>query len=287
MTHPHILVTGAGGVVSSALVHELTRQAVTPRLAFHSPEHAERARSYGADAWVIDISAPETLAPALVGIDALFLVDSGIIGQFEREVNVLREAKRAGVKHIVKVSAWQADAEAYDLARIHRAIERAIEASGLAYTFLRPNGFMQNFVTHKAAQIRRGSLFEAAGEARISHVDARDVAAVGARALLDPRHIGRAYELSGPSALTYAEVAAAFSCQLGRAIQYIAISEIVARSALIEQGMPSFHADALIDIHRYHSSGAGALVSDAIERITGRPAIPFERFVADYASMWR
>jgi uncharacterized protein YbjT (DUF2867 family) len=146
---------------------------------------------------------------------------------------------------------------------------------------------MQNFVTHKAAHIHRGAVFEPWGDARISYVDVRDVAAVAARALLDPRHAGRAYELSGPVALSMPEALVILAERLGRAIQYISISELVARSAMIDNGAPSYLAEAVLELHRYYCSGAGAIVSDAVERITGRPPIDFERFAADYRESWR
>ncbi|MET0384339.1 MAG: NmrA family NAD(P)-binding protein [Polyangiales bacterium] len=287
MKSSRILVTGAGGTVGGALVHELQQRSVQPRLGYHSEERAEQARNRGLDAVAIDLANPDSLAPALADIEAVFLLGTGIAGQFERELNLVREAKRAGVRHLVKLSTWQADAEAYDIARIHRAIERAIEATGLSCTFLRPNGFMQNFATHKAGLIRRGTIAEPAEEARVSHVDVRDVAAVAARALTEPQHAGQIYELSGPESLTFGEVATLFSRVLDRPVHYTALSDVVARSAMIENGMPGFHADALIDLNRHYRSGAGAAVTDAVERVTGRPAIRFERFIADYLSMWR
>ena len=133
----------------------------------------------------------------------------------------LEAAKSAGVKHIVKQSVMGADEESYSLANIHRPIEKAIERSGLAWTFLRPNSYMQNSVTFMGETIRaEGTFYSSTEQAKISHVDVRDIVAVAVKVLTGPNCEGKAYTLTGPDALTYDELAGELSKALGRQIRH-------------------------------------------------------------------
>jgi len=165
---------------------------------------------------------------------------------------------------------------------VHRAVERAIESSGLAYTFLRANGFMQNFLNHMAASIRAGAISQPAGTAAISHVDVRDIAAVAARAFTQPGHAGRAYDLSGPEGLSYARAAEVLAAETGHPVKYVALSDAEAASQMVASGMPEFYAEVLVDLNRYYRTGAGSRVSSHTRDVLGRPARSFEQFVAEH-----
>jgi uncharacterized protein YbjT (DUF2867 family) len=289
MTTSKILITGAGGTVATAVAAELERLSPgTSRLAYHSADKAQAARARGRDAVRIDAACPDTLGPALAGIDVVFLLGAGGPGQEEREIALVSAAKAAGVQRLVKLSVWQAGREAYTIARTHRAVERFIERSGLASTFLRPNGFMQNIANHMAGSIRAESRFyQPAEQAEISHIDVRDVARVAAKALLDERHDGKAYDLSGPAALSYDAIAAVLSKVLGRPIAYVAVSDEAAKAAMLEAHMPASYADALVDLNRHYRTGAGSRVTNAVEEITGQAPLAFEAFAEDYSAALR
>lgn len=198
-----ILVTGAGGTVGSVLLAELKSAGHKPRAAYHSPAKAEKERANGGDAVSLDFAKPETLRPALAGVDRVFLLGTGGRGQADGEIALVRAARAAGVQRLVKLSVWGAAGEQFAFAKIHRSVERAVEASGLAWTFLRPNSFMQNFVNYMGGSIKaQGAIYQPAGDATISHIDVRDVARVAARVLTTTGHEGQSYELSGPQALT-------------------------------------------------------------------------------------
>lgn len=256
----------------------------THRAAYHSQAKAEKERANGGDAVSIDFAKPETLRPAFAGIDAVFLLGSGGRGQVEAEVNVADEAKAAGVKRVVKLSVFGAAGEQFAFAKIHRAAERAVEASGLAWTFLRANGFMQNFVNHMGASITtQNAIYQPSGDATISHIDVRDIARVAVRVLTSAGHDGQAYELSGPAALSYHEAAATLSRVTSRPITYVAVSDAAARAGMLAAGMPDFYADYVLDLNRYYRSGAGSQVTSAVKQITGREPTSFEEFSRDHA----
>src|SRR5688572_2429818 len=219
-----ICVTGAGGTVGSEVVRQLETTNASIRAAYHSKGKADAARSKDMDAVVIDYNDPETLRTAFDGCEKLFLLGPNVPNQAELEINAMNAAKAAGVKHIVKLSVMRADEEEYDFGRIHRESEKAIEASGLDWTFIRANSFMQNTVTFMSGLISAQSAFYTAAEdARISHVDVRDIAAVAVKALTEPGHEGKAYSVNGPEGLTYDEIAAELSKSLGRPISHISI----------------------------------------------------------------
>ena len=194
-----ILVTGASGTVGGHVAQELKARGVSQRTGYHSTEKANKAIASGEDATVIDYADPKTLDRGLAGAEAVFLVATGGVGEFEAETNVLHAARRAGVKRIVKLSVWRAADEQCAFARLHRAIERTIETADVPWTFIRPTSFMQNFATHFGVSIRQtNSIFQPAADAKVSHIDVRDIARVAAEALTDARHECKAYDISGP-----------------------------------------------------------------------------------------
>ncbi len=242
------------------------------------------AKSAGHDAVALDFGKPETLQPALAGVDTVFLLGTNIMGQTESETNVVNAAKASGVKKIVKLSMWGAAGEGFALAKIHRAVERAIEASGLAWTHLRPNGFMQNFVNHMAGSIKEGVIYDSVGDSRISHIDARDIARVAVLALTASGHEGKAYELSGPQGLSYTEAADVLSRVLGKKVSYVAVTDEAAKAGMLAGGMPEFYADALVDLNQFYRKGDPGRVTTAVKDVTGRAPIAFQQFVKEHAN---
>jgi len=232
-----ICITGAGGTLSREVMRQLAQKAPF-RAAYFSNNAAETARARGIDAVVIDYNQPETLRTAFQGCDTLFLLGPNALNQIELELNAVEAAKAAGVRRIVKQSVLGAAEESHSLANIHRPVEKAIEESGLAWTFLRPNSFMQNVVTFMAPTIRaEGAFYSASGQAQISHVDVRDIAAVAVTALVAPGHEETAYTLSGPEALTYDDLADELSQALGRDIHHISLPAADLKAGMLAEGM--------------------------------------------------
>ena len=274
-----ICVTGAGGTLSSEVIRQLEQKAPF-RAAYFSNRAAETARARGIDAVLIDYNQPKTLRAAFQGCDTLFLLGPNALNQSELELNAVEAAKAAGVRHIVKQSVMGAAEEAYSLAKIHRPVEKAIEGSGLAWTFLRPNSFMQNAVTFMAQTIRaEGAFYSASGQARISHVDVRDIAAVAVTALTAPGHEGKIHTLSGPEALTYDDMADELSKALGRAIRHITLSPADLKAGMLAEGMPEAIADRMLDLERYFREGRASRITEDVRQVTGREPRRFAEYV--------
>ena len=284
-----ICVTGAGGTVSSEVIRQLD-QKVSFRAAYFSNQAAETARARGIDAVVIDYNQPSTLRAAFQGCDRLFLLGPNALNQIELELHAVEAAKTAGVRHIVKQSVMGAAEESYSLANIHRPVEKAIERSGLGWTFIRPNSFMQNMATFMAPTIRaEGVFYSASDQARISHVDVRDIAAVAVSALMSSGHEGKIYTLSGPEALTYDDIADELSNALGRGIRHVSVAPEDLKSGMLSEGMPEAIADRMLDLERYFREDRASSVTDDVRQVTGRAPGRLAEYVGETAAtgVWR
>jgi uncharacterized protein YbjT (DUF2867 family) len=279
-----ILVTGASGTVGSELLKELISAGESVRAGYRT----RPPTLSGVQPLRIDLATGEGLDAAVDGVDAVFLLAGEMEDQAAGEIRVVEAAKRAGVKRLVKQSVFAAEGEAYSFARIHRRIERAVEASGIAYTFLRPGSFMQNFVTYQGETIRTENAFYLpCGDAREAFVDARDIAGVAAQALIHDGHEGKAYDLLGPEPLTYADAAAKLSAALGRTVNYVSVPEAEFKKAMIGTGLPEPSVDRLVDLYRFIREEHPPTQSTAIKDVTGRDPISFDQFAHDYADAWR
>jgi uncharacterized protein YbjT (DUF2867 family) len=275
-----ILVTGATGKVGQELVKELQRAGSPFKLGVREPANASAT-----DAVLFDFDRPETFGPALDGVDSLFLLTPG---GTDREAAVVDAANKAGVKRIVKQSVWGAEREGFIFGREHRVIEKKIEASGLRWSFLRPNGFMQNFITSHAPTIKSQGAFSLChGNVAYSIIDARDIGAVAAKVLTEKDHDGKAYTLSGPESLTNQQMAEKLSKATGKAVRYVDMPPAEYKKMLVGFGMPEPFVDAFIDLQRYYASGDAETVTPDVEKVLGRKPISFDQFALDHASAWK
>jgi uncharacterized protein YbjT (DUF2867 family) len=276
-----ILVTGASGTVGSEVVKALSRRGARLRAGYRSrPQNVPK----GVESVALDYDRPDTVRPALKDVDTLFLLSSTV----DVEGKVVEEAKQAGVRRIVKLSAFAADKEEHTFAKWHRAIEKRIEASALQWTFLRPAGFMQNVVNYMGETIRKQSaIYSSAGDGAVGAIDTRDIGAVAARVLTEGGHEWQAYELTGPQALNYGQIAEILTGVLGRPIRYVPISSEQYKQAAMAAGTPEAYADALVDLDRYYASGKAAVVTPTVRKLKGADPIPFEQFAREHADALR
>ena len=281
-----ICITGAGGTVGSEVVKQLELAKVPFRVAYFSKEKVEAALEKGMEAVIIDYNHPETLRTAFHGCDKLFLLGPNVHNQTQLELNAVEAAKEVGVQYIVKQSVMGAEEGSYSLALVHRPVEKAIESSGMAWTFLRPNSFMQNVVTFMSETIKAESAFySSSGAAKIAHVDVRDIAAVAVKALTEPTHAGQAYTLTGPEAMTYDELANDLSKVLGRSIRHINLSPSDLKHGLLAEGMPEAIADRMLDLERYYREDGASRITNDIKHVTGHDPKRFAQYARECASL--
>jgi uncharacterized protein YbjT (DUF2867 family) len=193
-------------------------------------------------------------------------------------------AKRAGVKHIIKLSQWAADKDSpVRFLRYHAAVENRIKESGIGYTFLRPNLFMQGLLAFREPIVKQGKFFAAAGDAKISAVDVRDIAAVAVVALTEDGHEGKTYDLTGPEALTHGEMAAKLSKAVGQDIQYVDVPEEAMMEALLNVGLPRWQVVGLNEDYAHYRRGEAPTIATGVQDATGVRPHSFDHFARDYA----
>jgi uncharacterized protein YbjT (DUF2867 family) len=278
MARNHILVTGASGNIGRALVAELKARGAD--FAIMSSKPAPGAVQG-------DFADTASLERAFQGVDTLFLLLPLVPDKIELARHAVQAARTAGVRHIVRSSGAGADPTSpVALARLQGEIDALVAESGIAHTLLRPNGFMQNWINHSAAALKAGTFYAPHGNGAQSLIDARDIAAVAAAVLTDPApHAGRAYSLTGPEALTDAQMVAQIAKAAGHPITYVDVPEAAAREAMA--GMPPVMVDWFMSLNDVIKQGWAAGVTDDVQRLTGRPPRRFADFVSEHAAALR
>jgi len=277
------LVTGASGNAGGAVLKEVLKTNRPVKAMYRSSGDAAKV-PVGVGAVIADFADKASLGRALEGVDAVYLVCSPVRELVELEGNMVDACREAGVRHVVLNSALGARDYPKSFPGWHRRVEDKLKASGLDYTILRPNSFMQNILTYYAPSIRsQGAFYAAMGNARISFIDVRDVAAVAARTLTSPGHAGKTYELNGPEALTYAEVAGKITRASGRSVQYVDIPVAQQKQAMLDQHMPDWQVTALLDLQAYYTGGKGGDVDDVVSTVLKRAPTAMDQFLAEFA----
>lgn len=272
-----ILVTGASGQIGSAVLQNL---AGAPGVRALVREPTDLG---GVDVAVGTFDDERSLAAALAGVETVFLTGRDNPEQVEQHARVLGVARAAGVRHVVKLSALGArPASPVALMRWHAAIEERLRESPFAWTFLRPHLFMQNLLRLAGDVAEQSRIAAPMGDGRYPLVDTRDIGAAAAAVMRDPGpHAGRAYALTGPSALSYGDVARAIGDLVGRPVEYEARPPAEFRASLLEAGIPPWRADDLAAIASAYAEDEN-VPSDDLAELLGRPAASIERFLSDH-----
>ena len=286
------LVTGSTGNVGSQVVKQLSSLNGNIRAAVQLKNRAGELKNTRARIVEMDFNRPETIRMAFEGVQKLFLLTPFVPNMVEISTNLVDEAKNAKVKHIVKLSVMGADLEAdVGAMRLHLQAEKIIEKSGIPYTFLRPNEFMQNFLNFHSPSIKSNNAFYSPREdAKVSFVDVRDIAAIAVEVLTNNdngKHNNKTYLITGPEALSYYQAGEILSNETHKKISYVNVSDEEARGAMKETGMNDWLINTISELSDYFRKGYASQVSSAIEEITGKKPTPFARFAKDNAEAFR
>jgi uncharacterized protein YbjT (DUF2867 family) len=204
------------------------------------------------------------------------------------ESNVLDACKEAGVKHVVLNSAMGAGDFGKSFPSWHRKVEDKLKTTGMSYTILRPNGFLQNIVAYNAPSIRaHGAFYAAMGDAKVSYLDVGDIAVVAVKALLGGGHAGKTYELNGPEAISNQELAKRISKTTGRTVNYADIPESAQREAMLGMGMPEWQVTALLELQQYYKQGGGAKTDGLLKSLIEREPVTLDQYLAANAKEFR
>jgi uncharacterized protein YbjT (DUF2867 family) len=284
-----ILVTGATGFNGGELVRLLSARGVPVRALVRDASRAAALSSL-ANVEIVegDMERPETLDEPLRGVDRAMLISSSNASMLDAQSNFIDAARKAGVAHVVKLSGIIPEIDSpFRFARMHGEIELKLERSGIGFTHLRAGEFMHSYFRQVPAILARGALLLAMEEARIASIDVRDIAEVAAAALTQAGHEGKTYPLTGPEALTMAEVAEKLSAATGREIRYVNVAPQEARRARLAAGVPEYTADALDELFAERRKGKESRVYTTFEQIVGRRPTGFDDFAKRNAAIFR
>src|ERR687894_1604122 len=219
-----ILVSGATGNNGTEILKRLATGDVQARAMVRNLDRASAIALPDAELVEGDFDRPETLLAALAGVERAFLLTNSSERAQAQQIAFIDAARQSGVVHVVKLSQFEADVNAPDrFRRYHAVVEAALQASGLAYTILRPNLYMQGLLNFRSTIATQNAFYAAAGDAKVSMVDVRDNAEVAVAALTEFGHEGKIYDLTGPKALTHTKMAEDLSETLGRQVSFIDI----------------------------------------------------------------
>lgn len=274
-----ILVTGANGNVGREIVAQLVAAGHSVRALLRSQAKTD-ALPNNIETVVGDFSDGASLARAVNGAEAIYMTSFDRPELLGLQKNLISAARDAGVRVLVRLSGMRADAHASGaISQNHGLCDQQVINSGLGYVILQPNWFYQNFLDFFPA----GEMKLPVGDGLTSFIDVRDIAAVAIAALTDTRHVGETYVLTGPEALSHAEIAHILSEETGGCFAFEDVTEEAWNAQAIEGGMEERVASGLIGLFRLIREGRMAEITNDVERVTGRPPIRFSAFARDYA----
>jgi uncharacterized protein YbjT (DUF2867 family) len=283
-----ILVTCSTGMVGSRVAAALAnRPDVTVRAGVHRSEHVSVVpKGVNIRPIPFDFTSQKAVAAAVDGVDKAYLLTPDAEDMVDYAETFIAAARAAGVAHLVVQSSWAVTAapEIF-FGRAHRNIEDRASACGIALTVLRMNNLM-NQLMYLTPPAPDGAIYAPLGDGRTALVDARDVAEVGVAALTDDSHAGKTYTLTGPAALTGADLADALTNATGRTIRYVDVPDDAARGAMLGIGLPAWLIDAAIEHFESRRRGDAATVTDTVERVTGHRPRSIDDFARDHAAAW-
>jgi (4-alkanoyl-5-oxo-2,5-dihydrofuran-3-yl)methyl phosphate reductase len=280
-----VLVTGATGTVGREVVAQLLAAGEKVRALTRNPSRAQLDEQVELVAG--DFNQPETLAKAVEGVESIFSLASGPQLAIQ-EASLAQAGKKAGARHIVKLSSLRSGGEARSpIATWHLASERAIQNIGIAWTFVQPGAFMSNALYWRDSIESQGKVYSNYGDGKVAYIHPRDIAAVAVRALTEPGHEGKAYPVTGPEALSVGEVVQLLSEAVGKPIEYVPISDDVAREGMQKAGLPVSLIDALLPFASFVRSGKGGEILPTVEQVIGRKPLTFADWAGEHATDFR
>jgi uncharacterized protein YbjT (DUF2867 family) len=279
------LITGATGDIGSRVVKLLLERGERPRVFARDARKARERWGDRVEVALGDLADAGSLLAALTGVEALFLVNSGP-EIARRDELAAKAASAAGVRHVVKLSSLDAE-QGVGTGVWHARGESAIRASGIAFTFVQPTGFMENALFWAPPIKARGMVRSMTGDGQIPFIHSDDIAAVATEALTTREYDGKALAITGPEALSYAEMAAKIGAAIGRPVGFEAISEEQVRQRMTESGDSEEMVGAHLSIYRAIREGRLAAVTDNVEGVLGRKPIAFDRWAQEHAQAFR
>ena len=282
-----ILVTGATGNAGAQVVRALVEDGQEVRTFVRDADKAYSLFGDAVELAVGDFADAQSVRAALAGVEALFLSCADDPRRVDWETGAIDSAAATGVRRVVKLSSIGAEPGApvafWDW---HGRVERHLRRSRVSSMVLRSSAYMTNVLAGAEQVALEGRLYAPAGDARIAMIDPRDVGAAAAAVLTTAGHRRRTYVLTGPRAITYAQIAADLSAATGRDVEFIDLPDDDARRGMVQGGMPGAIAQQVVNVFAMLRQGVAERVTDGVESLTGRPPRDFASFANDHAFLF-
>ena len=275
------LITGATGNIGSLVTERLIARGERPCVFVRDANKARAMFGGRVEIRLGDLADAAAMATAFEGIDSLFLLNSGP-GLGARDRTAAFAAKAAGVRHLVKLSTLDVQTKV-GTGPWHAQGEDAVRQSGVAFTFIQSAAFMSNALGWASSIRTKGVVRSSTGDGKIAFIHPTDIADVVTGVLTTGEHEGKSLVITGPTPLSYGEMAAAISAAMGKSVRFESMSDAQARKIALGWSDSNEYAEALVDIWRAVRQGRLATVSDAVERVTGRKPIAFKTWADENA----
>ena len=279
-----ILVTGSTGTIGRSLVPTLLDHGAAVRLLVRDADKARAVFGDRAELVVGDLHDAPAVTAAVDGVESVFLNSSSLSGFVDLQRTVIDAAAAGGVGNLVRLSvAGAAPDSAPSYGRGHFALDEHLKASALSWTILQPNGFMQNLLSN-AETIKAGAIYASAGDGAVAMIDARDIADVAAAVLVGENHAGEVLVLTGGAAVTYTDIAAALTAELGHDVRYVDVPPEVTRGNLLGFGLPAEQVDDIVALFAIFRAGYASTVTSVVRDVLGREPRTLATFLRDHRS---
>lgn len=283
-----ILLTGATGKCGGPAAAALLKREIAVRVLVRDEAKAAKLKAGGAEIVVGDVTQSVDLDRALAGCEKALLLLPNSEQQLELEKQFVDRARQAGVKHVVKLSSMEAVAGTTSpIPAIHWSSEEHLRSSGLAWTLVKPNFFMQNLLANAVTIKSMNKFFLPMGDSKTGMIDCRDVGAVIAETLAGTGHEGQSYQITGPELLSFQDVADRFSQVLGRKIEYVNQPADAYREQLAKFLTNPWHLDAVCELFRGIAAGGLEHMTDTVRELLGRDPVPLKQFIGDHAAAYQ
>ena len=282
-----ILFTGLTGAVGTEIVKLLPEFGIQARGLVRDPAKADLIKAAGVDVITGDLGDPIAIKEALQGCDKAFLLMANSREQLDLEIGFVDAARASGVRYLVKMSANGANSNSTSLLkRYHGDSEQHIRDSGLSYTLVRPNYFMQNMFHVAAGIIDQDKYFMPMRDGQVGIIDVRDVARFILTVLTSPGHENKTYEITGPELVSFHDIAGQLSEVMGREIRYVDVPAEDFKESLSQWVPDDWYVETVSDMFKLTAQGRGALLNDIYTQVTGRAPTTLRQFFQDYSSFF-
>ncbi len=288
LPHNMILLTGVTGKTGKVIAEIMQDKSFPVRALVRNINKATFLKETKIELVEGSFEDANSIKTALNGVKKAFLLPANSENQLKHEMQFIDLAKEEGVEHIVKLSVLGADATSDNhILKWHGLAEKYLEDSGIIYTHLQPNFFMQNFIMNSSLTIRdENAFYLPMKNGRCGLVDARDIASVAVEALITGGHENKTYQITGPESLDFSTMAERFSRILDKQVDYVYISPESFKEELLEYGIPEILSEAVKDLYVKLSKEKLDIVTDHVFEITNKNPISFDKFVSDHKHLF-